>query len=92
MTTATFDTLEFVEELKASGFDDAQAKGMVGALKKVQESQLNDLATKGDITVLKSEMREIRAEMRELEYRLTFKLGGLMIAGFGALAAIIKMH
>ncbi len=53
---------------------------------------MNDLATKGDITVLKSEMREIRAEMRELEYRLTFKLGGLMIAGFGALAAIIKMH
>lgn len=55
MTTITFDTLEFVEELKAAGFDDAQAKGMVGALKRVQESQLKDLATKRDIAELKAE-------------------------------------
>ncbi|MEO5329582.1 MAG: CCDC90 family protein [Magnetococcus sp. THC-1_WYH] len=33
MATTTFDTLAFVEEWKASGFDDAQAKGMVGVLK-----------------------------------------------------------
>lgn len=29
MTTVTFDTLEFVESLKASGFNKEQAKGIV---------------------------------------------------------------
>ncbi|MBF0340709.1 MAG: DUF1640 domain-containing protein [Magnetococcales bacterium] len=78
MTVIAFDTLAFVEELKASGFDDAQAKGMVGALKKVQDAQMQELSTKADL--------------RELEYRIIIRLGGLMIAGFGILAAIVKMH
>ncbi|MBF0134964.1 MAG: CCDC90 family protein [Magnetococcus sp. DMHC-1] len=83
--TVTFDTLEFVEELKASGFDEVQAKGMVGALKKVHEAQLKELATKGDVATL-------RTDMRELEYRIIIRLGGIMIAGFSALAVLIKLQ
>ena len=78
MATTTFDTLAFVEELKASGFDDAQAKGMVGALKKVQDAHMQELTTKADL--------------RELEYRMTIRLGGLMIAGFSALGVLMKLN
>lgn len=60
MTTTTFDTLEFVESLEASGFTKEQSRGMAGAFKKAQDSQLHELATKGDL--------------RELEARLTGQL------------------
>ncbi|MBF0173649.1 MAG: DUF1640 domain-containing protein [Magnetococcales bacterium] len=90
--TIAFDTLKFVRRLRDAGVEEKQAEAFSEALREVQDSQLKDLATRGDIAALKSEMREIRSEMRELEYRLTLKLGGLMIAGFGALATIIKMH
>ena len=60
MAIATFDTLEFVEALESAGFTKEQSKGMVGAFKKAQDSQLQELATKGDL--------------RELEARLTGQL------------------
>ena len=45
-----FDTLEYVKELKESGFTDQQADGLAKAQKKVmQESMDNTLATKEDI-------------------------------------------
>ncbi|MEO5328325.1 MAG: CCDC90 family protein [Magnetococcus sp. THC-1_WYH] len=84
-STIAFDTLRFVRRLRDAGVEEKQAEAFSEALREVQDSQLKELATKGDIAALKS-------EMRELEYRLTIKLGGLMIAGFGVLAAIIKMH
>lgn len=62
MTIAAFDTLEFVESLESSGFTKEQSKGMVNAFKKAQDAQLKELATKGDIQGLKSEMHEL--EMR----------------------------
>ena len=60
MPIAAFDTLEFVESLKASGFNDEQARGMALAVKKVQEAHLDELATKGDL--------------REFEARITGQL------------------
>jgi uncharacterized membrane protein YheB (UPF0754 family) len=32
----------------------------------------------------------VRQEMRELELRMTVKLGGIMVVGIGIIAAIIK--
>ncbi len=69
--TITFDTLDFVESLKASGFNEEQAKGMASAFKKVQESQLQELATKGDLRELKG---ELKADIRELEARMMGEL------------------
>lgn len=94
MSTATiaFDTLRFVRRLRDAGVEERQAEAFSEALREVQDSQLKELATQGDIAAIRSDMRDIKSEMRELEYRLTIKLGGLMIAGFGLLAAIVKMH
>ena len=71
MTTATFDTLEFVESLEASGFTKEQSRGMAGAFKKVQDANMQELATKGDLREM--ELR-IKGDNRELEARLTGQL------------------
>ncbi|MEO5327058.1 MAG: CCDC90 family protein [Magnetococcus sp. THC-1_WYH] len=67
MTTITFDTLEFTEQLKASGVPEDQAKGhakaMARVLEQVEESRLKELATKGDIQQLETKIAELRAEI-----------------------------
>jgi len=52
MTSITFDTHEFIKELKLSGFKEEQAEGLSSSFKKIQESQLEELATKHDIKEL----------------------------------------
>ncbi len=41
-----FDTLKCVETLKASGFDESQARGMSAAIQEVQKSNLDGLVTR----------------------------------------------
>ncbi len=68
MTTITFDTLEFTEQLKASGVPDDQAKGHAKAmvLGQLEESNLKLLATKADINLeiegIKRDIAESKAE------------------------------
>lgn len=47
MSTVTFDTLQFVQTLTESGFDQKQAEGMAKALRKAQEEA--EGVTKGDL-------------------------------------------
>jgi hypothetical protein len=57
MSTVTFDTLKFVEKLKAAGVPDAQAKAMSEAHSEaLADSVVNVLATKSDIAELKLDM------------------------------------
>lgn len=50
MTTGTFDTLKFVERLKAAGFPEAQAKAIAEAQQDaLSESVTTQLATKADL-------------------------------------------
>ncbi len=57
MSTITFDTLKFVEKLKAGGVPEAQAKAeaeaLVSAFSEAMESQL---ATKHDINRIEKEL------------------------------------
>ena len=65
MATITFDTLKFVEKLRAAGVPEAQAKVqaevLVFALDEVMDQQL---ATKVDIARLE---RELKADIARLE-------------------------
>ncbi|MBF0137738.1 MAG: CCDC90 family protein [Magnetococcus sp. DMHC-1] len=67
MTTIAFDTLEFTEQLKASGVPDDQAKGhakaMARLMEQVEKSHAKELATKKDIAELKRDVAELKAEM-----------------------------
>ena len=49
MATITFDTLKFVEKLKASGIPDEQAKAIVEAFRDAQSDA--DLVTKKDLQI-----------------------------------------
>ncbi|MEO5331724.1 MAG: CCDC90 family protein [Magnetococcus sp. YQC-5] len=69
MSTATaipFDTLAFVRELETAGVPpaqaEAQAKALSGILQKLEESRLQELATKGDILRLEKEIEIAKVE------------------------------
>ena len=54
MTTVTFDTLKFVERLKAAGVPEAQAKATAEAQQEaLSESVATQFATKADLAELK---------------------------------------
>ena len=75
MNAIVFDTHLFVTELKAAGFDDRQAEAVVNTIKKSHKEA--DLSTKADL--------------RELEYRLTIRFGTMLAVAVGTLAVIIKV-
>ncbi|MEO5362874.1 MAG: CCDC90 family protein [Magnetococcus sp. DMHC-8] len=79
MTATAFDTLEFVESLEASGFTKEQSRGMAGVFKKAQDAQLQELATKGDIALLRAEMRELKLELMS-EIKLNRWMLALVVA------------
>lgn len=83
----TFDTLHVAESLNAAGFEEKQAVGLAKAMKEVQDSHVEDLATKRDLVDLEERLRR---DMQALEYRMTIKLGGLMMGCVGVVAAMVK--
>jgi len=87
----TFDTLEYVNELKAADVPDRQAEAQAKAMRRVLDTALADhasaLATKGDLREL--ELR-LRSDMLAMENRLLIKLGAMMVALFG-LASALKL-
>lgn len=78
MPSIPIDTYRLVNVLKQRGFSEQQAGGIVEVL---QEIDLGNLASKQDI-------RNLEMKLRELELRMTIKLGGLIVAGTGVLAAL----
>lgn len=75
MTATTFDTHKFVRKLKEAGLPEMQAEAIADAFRDAQGEA--DLATKVDL--------------RELEYRLTIKLGSLIALAIGIVAALVKL-
>jgi hypothetical protein len=78
MATVTFDKLVYLETLKAAGIPDGQARAHVQAL---EDALRDSVATKADIVHLES-------SLRELEQRLTIKMGTMAVALAAFLAAI----
>ena len=85
MTTTTFDSLGYFERLKAVGVPEEQAKVQANAMREVIEDKL---VTKADLLAAKAELQQ---QMRELEYRLTIRLGGMMAASIAIVAALVKL-
>lgn len=86
MTTITFDTHKFIRTIKESGLPENQAEAIAEAFRSAQIEA--DLATKTDIQALES---ALKADLRELEYRLTIKLGAMMMAAIATIAALVKL-
>ena len=91
-----FNTLKYVKIMEESGFSRTQAETSVNVLAEVMETQL---ATRQDMIDLRRDINDlrnaIRAEMKHdmvvLKSDLTVRLGGMMLAGFTVMTAIIKL-
>ncbi|MEO5334784.1 MAG: CCDC90 family protein [Magnetococcus sp. YQC-5] len=94
MSTTTFDTLEFIEQLKASGVPDEQAKGHVkafaSAIRQVEEGRKDELATRGDIADLKGDVADIKRDMKEMELRMVIKMAGMILASVGMIIGYLR--
>jgi hypothetical protein len=88
MAITSLDTHQTVKELTAAGFTDAQAEALTHALRQVQQIDLSDLATKGDIALLRSEMDTKLAELKAEIIRWVFGIG---LAQIAAIVALIKL-
>ncbi|MDE2130559.1 MAG: DUF1640 domain-containing protein [Betaproteobacteria bacterium] len=83
MATVTFDTHKFIRRLRDSGMPDEQAEALADALRDVQSEA--ELATKRDI-------QDLETRIREVELRLTVKIGGMLVIAVGVLAALLKLQ
>ena len=81
-----------LEKLKAAGVPEAQAKEQIEVMREVIEDKLT---TKRDLKELEQaisqDIKDVRAELKELEYRLTIRLGAMMAASIAIVAALVKL-
>lgn len=82
MTAITFDTHQLVKELESKGFSQAQAEGINDALKNAMT--VAEVATSRDI-------RDLEQKMKEMELRLTMKIGTLIVAAVAFMVAVQKL-
>lgn len=74
-----FDTLRFVEKLKAAGIPEAQAKAEAEALAiAMSESTSGSLASKDDITSIKIEMADVKSELKLLKWMVVTIVAGVL--------------
>lgn len=76
MTTMTFDKLTYIDRLKAAGFAEPQARAMADGL---DQALREEVATKGDLAVLRAELKSDLGLLRG-------EVGGLK----GELLAVMK--
>ena len=86
MSSVKFDTLQFVQTLTESGFDQKQAEGVAKALRNAQEE--SETATKRDLKELEL---VLKSEMQAMEYRMTIKLGAMLGGSIALMAGILKL-
>ena len=81
MSTFAFDTHKAVKALKEAGFGDIQAEAVVAT---VGDAIGGDVATKGDVAALKTDIAEFKAEI--------YRHLSLMVAGIvGLTVTLVKL-
>ena len=91
-----FDTFKAATRLQnEAGFNEKQARVLVATF---AEGIGENLATKEDVAMLRSEMaglrgqiEVLRGQMRELEQRMTVRLGAMIAAAVGIIVALDKL-
>ncbi len=72
MPAATFDTLKFANTLKLAGVPDKQAEAQASAFAEVIQINFKELATKDDLTNLRTELKRDIGELRtELKHEMS---------------------
>ena len=100
-----FDTLAFVNKLKSAGVPEKQAEVQAAAIAEIVNEQmatkLDIMELKRDIkeleTGLKRDNKELETKMatkldiKELEMRLTIRLGAIIVVAIGLFATLVKI-
>jgi hypothetical protein len=81
-----FDTLGYAKRLREAGVPNPQAEGHAEA---AREFIMTELVTKQDLLATE---QKLQAAMDTIALRLTVQLGGIVVAGLGALALLIRLH
>jgi hypothetical protein len=90
-----FDSLGFAQALKNVAFSSDQAEVFATLIK---EHVVGNTARKKDVTDAESRLNEkidraeerIRSELKQLEHRMTIKLGSMLVVAVGVVAAVQK--
>lgn len=82
MSSLTFDTHQLVKELQQRGFSPEQAEGINDALKNALT--VAEIATSRDF-------KELEHKLKEMELRLTMKIGTLIVAAIAFITVLQKM-
>ncbi|HEX3882560.1 MAG TPA: hypothetical protein VHW66_07880 [Stellaceae bacterium] len=69
MTVSGLDTLELVKDLKSAGFTDEQAEAVTRAVKRAQDLDFSDFATKVDLAALRTDIAMVSAKIDGVEAR-----------------------
>jgi hypothetical protein len=92
MATAIFDTHAFIKRLTAAGMPEQQAEILAEESTRLVGEQV---ATKQDIALLRSDLELLRAEMTSMEQRikdqLTIRLGLMMAGAIAIVAALVRL-
>lgn len=80
-----FDTLAYAKRLQAAGFTQAQAEVQAEALAEIVDERL---ATKQD---LREQEQRLLSRMEQIEYKLTLRLGAMLVAAVGVVATLVKV-
>jgi hypothetical protein len=75
MTTITFDTHKTITQLKQAGIPEPQAEAPTRAFQDVTTDA--EVATKRDVERLDAKIADVRRDIREMEPRMTIKLGAM---------------
>ena len=85
MSSIAFDTHAFVKDMTRAGMPEEQAE----LLARSQATLIDEkLATKQDLKELEARLCR---DMKELELRLTLRLGSMMVVAIGAVAVLVKL-
>ena len=92
-----FDTLAFVKRLETAGVPSAQAEAQVemlsDAIKKVEETRLQELATKGDVEIAKLELqKEIESVRKEIEVAKVDIIKWVVVTGIAILGGVSAIN
>ncbi|MBF0461400.1 MAG: hypothetical protein HQL87_08390 [Magnetococcales bacterium] len=87
MPAVTFDTFKFIRRLKDAGLPENQAEAISDVIQEAHSVQLEELATKRDIKDLDT---KIDTKVKELEYRMTIRLGLMMMGVAGMLFTALR--
>jgi len=88
MNAITFDTLKFVERLRAGGVPEEQAKAEAEALRDVlSESMDTALATKSDMALLRTDIDRVERKLVEHdgEFKAVKWMLGIIVGGVAML-------